>query len=82
MVGEAILNPFSLLVPLASLVEDNINNLVMFTYVLSRSWNKFVSGFAEQLDIAPGIILDTGHKFGNGCLVLRWEIIVRQVADK
>lgn len=75
MVGKALLSSFSLLVPLTPLMEDNIYNLVMFTDVLGWSWNKFVSGFAEQLDIAPGIILNTGHKFGNGFLVLQWEIV-------
>jgi len=47
MVREAVLNSFSLLVPLTSLVQDNINNFVMFTYVLGWGWNKFVNGFAE-----------------------------------
>lgn len=71
MIGKTFLNSFSLLVPLTSLVEDNIDNLVMFTYILGWSWKQLVNGFTEQLDIAPGIVLDTSHKFGNGFLVLK-----------
>lgn len=61
MVGKAILDPFSLLVAFTPLMEDNIDNLVMITYVLGWSWHELVNGFAEQMGIAPGIISDTGH---------------------
>lgn len=47
MIGKTILNPFSLLVPFTSLVEDDVNDFVVFTYVLGWCWDKFVSRFAK-----------------------------------
>ena len=47
MVGETFLDSFGLFVPFPSLVEDDIDDLVVFTYVLCWSWHKFVNGFAE-----------------------------------
>lgn len=47
MIGKAFLNPLGLFVPLAPLMENNIDNFIMFTYVLRWGRHKFVNGFAE-----------------------------------
>jgi hypothetical protein len=70
MVGKAFLYSLSLFVPFSPLMENNINNLVVLSYVLGWRRHKLVDSFTEYLDVASSIVLYASDKFSNSFLVL------------
>jgi hypothetical protein len=70
MVGEAFLAAFSLLIPLSPLVQNNIDDLIMFTDVLGGRRHKLVHGFTEKRDVAPSVVSYPRYQFSDCFLVL------------
>lgn len=58
------------LVPLSSLVQDDIYDLVMLADILGRNGHELVDDFTEQVDISTRVALNAGNEICRCILVL------------
>jgi hypothetical protein len=70
VVGKAVLGPFGILVPLSALVQNDINHFVLISDILSGKGHGGVDDFAEELDIAVGVLLYPESELFCGVFVL------------
>jgi hypothetical protein len=70
MVGEAFLATFSLFIPLSPLMQDDVDDFIMFTDVLGGRRHKLVHGFTEKRDVAPSVVSYPRYQFSDRFLVL------------
>ena len=70
MRGEAFLHTFHALVPLSSLMQNDVDDFVMLAYILRRLRHELVHNIAEERDIATCIPAYPRHEFRNCALVL------------
>jgi hypothetical protein len=70
MFWESVLTTLSLFVPLAPLVHNNVNDLVLLTDILSRYGHKFIDDLVEQFGVAAGIASYPCYKLAYCLFVL------------
>lgn len=70
MIGKPVLLTFRLLVSFPSLMQDNINDLVVLADVFCGLWHELVHDLAEQADISTCVEANALNQLGHGILVL------------
>ena len=70
MRGEALLHTFHALVPLSSLMQNDVDDFVMLAYILRRLRHELVHNIAEERDIAACVPTYPGDKFRHRTFVL------------
>jgi hypothetical protein len=56
MFWESVLTTLDLFVPLAPLVHNNVNDLVLLTDILSGDGHKFIDDLVKQFGVAASIV--------------------------
>jgi hypothetical protein len=67
---ESILTTLSLVVPLAPLVHNNVNDLILLTDVLGGYGHKFIDDLVKQFGVAASISSYPRYKFAYSLFVL------------
>jgi hypothetical protein len=67
---ESILTALNLIVPLAPLVHNNVDDLVLLTNILSGYGHKCIDDFVKQLGVAAGIAFYPRYKLAYSLFVL------------
>ena len=70
MFWESVLTTLSLFVPLAPLVHNNVNNLVLLTDILSGYGHKFIDDLVKQFGVAAGIVSYPRYKLAYSLFML------------
>ncbi len=70
MYWESILITFNLFIPLAPLVHNDINDLILLADVLSGDGYKLIDDLVKQFGVAAGIVSYPRYKFANSLFVL------------
>lgn len=70
MYWEPILTALNLIVPLASLVHNNVNNLILLTDILSGYGHKCIDDFVKQFGVAAGIVSYPQYKLAYSLFML------------
>jgi hypothetical protein len=70
MFWESVLTTLSLFVPLAPLVHNDVDNLVLLTDILSGYWHKFIDDLVKQFGVAAGIVSYPHYKLAHSLFML------------
>lgn len=70
MIWKAILGALNPVIPLASLVKNNVDDFVVFADILRWDWHEFVDHLAEQRYIALCIAPYPCDQFSYGLFLL------------
>lgn len=70
MVGESFLHRFHVIVTLSPLVQNHVNDFVVFADILRRCRHELVNDLAEKIHVASRIISYSINKVHHRFLVL------------
>ncbi len=69
MVWKCIISPVSI-IPLATLVEDNVDDLFMLANVFGSVGHDIIYHFAEEINVAARVFLNFSDQLGDCAFVL------------
>jgi hypothetical protein len=67
---ESVLATLNLVVPLAPLVHNNVNNLILLTDILSGYGHEIIDDLVKQFGVAAGIASYPRYKLAYSLFVL------------
>jgi hypothetical protein len=67
---ESVLTTLNLVVPLAPLMHNNVNDLILLTDIFSGYGHKFIDDLVKQLGVTAGIASYPRYKLAYGLFVL------------
>ena len=70
MYWESILTTFNLVVSLAPLVHNNVNDLILLANILSGYGHKCIDDLVKQFGVAAGIVSYPRYELGYSLFVL------------